>query len=119
MKKANIPALPDLQEMAIIEGVQFVAGKMPADMMGFTQNEFIEGVTIQPAETFLKYARLQGATRYLRSRGNPLSRPCRPGRMKSNRNRICTERLAHLQRAEVFTAAMKKPCLPLQNLFRP
>ncbi|MEW6670744.1 MAG: DsrE/DsrF/DrsH-like family protein [Thermodesulfobacteriota bacterium] len=57
MEKANIPALPDLQEMALIEGVQFVACKMTTDMMGFTQDDFIEGVTIQTAEAFLKFAK--------------------------------------------------------------
>lgn len=57
MEKANIPALPDLQEMAILEGVRFVACKMTVDMMGFDLDDFIEGVTIQAAEDFLKYAK--------------------------------------------------------------
>ena len=57
MEKAHIPALPDLQEMAQIEGVQFVACKMTADMMEFTLDDFIEGVTIQTAEDFLKQAK--------------------------------------------------------------
>lgn len=57
MEKAKIPALPDLQEMAQAEGVNFVACKMTADMMEFTQDDFIDGVTIQTAETFLKYAK--------------------------------------------------------------
>ena len=57
MEKANIPALPDLQEMALIEGVKFVACKMTVDMMGLTVDDFIEGVAIQTAETFLKYAK--------------------------------------------------------------
>jgi peroxiredoxin family protein len=56
MEKANIPTLPDLQEMALMEGVKFVACKMTADMMEFTQDDFIEGVKIQTAEDFLKYA---------------------------------------------------------------
>lgn len=57
MEKANIPALQDLQEMAQIEGVQFVACKMTTDMMGFSQKDFIDGVTVQTAESFLKYAK--------------------------------------------------------------
>lgn len=57
MEKAHIPTLPDLQEMALIEGVKFVACKMTADMMGFTLDDFIDGVTIQTAETFLRYAK--------------------------------------------------------------
>ncbi len=56
MEEANVPALPDLQEMAQVEGVKFVACKMTADMMKFTEKDFIEGVTIQTAEDFLKYA---------------------------------------------------------------
>ncbi|MDA3896477.1 MAG: DsrE/DsrF/DrsH-like family protein [Desulfobacteraceae bacterium] len=39
-----------------MEGVKFVACKMTADMMEFTQDDFIEGVKIQTAEDFLKYA---------------------------------------------------------------
>lgn len=57
MEKANIPALPDLQEVAQVEGVQFVACKMTADMMQFSEKDFIDGVTIQTAEDFLKYAK--------------------------------------------------------------
>jgi len=57
IEKAQIPALPDLQEMAMLEGVEFVACKMTVDMMGFTQNDFIEGVVIQTAEEFMKYAK--------------------------------------------------------------
>lgn len=57
MEKANIPSLPDLQEIAILEGVKFVACKMTVDMMGLKQDDFIEGVTIMTAEDFLKYAK--------------------------------------------------------------
>ena len=57
IKKAHVPCIGDLQEMAICEGVKFVACKMTIDMMGFTKDDFIEGVTIQPAEEFLKYAK--------------------------------------------------------------
>ncbi|MDA8137882.1 MAG: DsrE/DsrF/DrsH-like family protein [Desulfobacteraceae bacterium] len=57
MEKANIPSLTDLQEMAALEGVQFVACKMTVDMMNFTQKDFIDGVIIQAAEEFLKYAK--------------------------------------------------------------
>jgi peroxiredoxin family protein len=57
IEKAQIPTLPDLQEMAILEGVEFIVCKMTMDMMGFTQNDFVEGVVIQSAEEFLKYAK--------------------------------------------------------------
>ena len=57
MEKANIPSLPDLQEIASLEGVKFVACKMTVDMMELKQDDFIEGVTIMTAEDFLKYAK--------------------------------------------------------------
>ncbi len=57
IEKAQVPSLPDLQEMAILEGVEFVACKMTADMLGLKQEDFIEGVVIEPAEEFLKYAK--------------------------------------------------------------
>jgi len=56
MEKANIPALPDLQEMAALEGVHFVACQMTVDMMKLKPDDFIEGVTIRTAEDFLKQA---------------------------------------------------------------
>jgi peroxiredoxin family protein len=57
IEKASIPDLPDLLEMAQLEGVELVACKMTVDMMGLKQDDFIEGVTIEPAEKFLKYAK--------------------------------------------------------------
>ncbi|MEW6068405.1 MAG: DsrE/DsrF/DrsH-like family protein [Nitrospirota bacterium] len=56
IEKAQIPTLPDLQEIASLEGVKFIACKMTVDMMGLKQKDFIEGVIIEPAEEFLKYA---------------------------------------------------------------
>ncbi len=56
IEKAQIPSLPDLQEMAALEGVEFIACKMTIDMMGLKQQDFIDGVEIQAAEDFLKYA---------------------------------------------------------------
>ena len=56
MEDANIPTLSDLQEMAQAEGVKFVACKMTVDMMKFSEKDFIDGVVIQTAEQFLKYA---------------------------------------------------------------
>lgn len=57
MEEANIPSLPDLQEVAQVEGLKFVACKMTVDMMKFTREDFIDGVIIQTAEDFLKYAK--------------------------------------------------------------
>ena len=55
--KANIPGLSDLQEIAQLEGVKFVACKMTIDMMGLKKEDFIDGVVIQTAEEFLKHAK--------------------------------------------------------------
>lgn len=55
-KKAHIPARPHLQEMAQAEGGRFVACKMTVDMLEFTLDDFIEGVTIKTAEDFIGQA---------------------------------------------------------------
>ena len=57
IEKAQIPSLPDLQEMAMLEGVEFIACKMTIDMTDLKQEDFIEGVVIQSAEDFLRYAK--------------------------------------------------------------
>jgi len=56
IEKANVPSLEDMFEMAQLEGIQFVACKMTVDMMGFSQDDFRDGVVIETAEDFLKYA---------------------------------------------------------------
>ncbi|HCF05965.1 MAG: hypothetical protein JG774_172 [Desulfomicrobiaceae bacterium] len=57
MDAANIPSVEDLQEMAQMEGVRFVACRMTVDMMGLSEEDFIDGVTIMTAEEFLRYAK--------------------------------------------------------------
>ncbi len=56
IEAANIPSLPELLEMAQLEGVRFVACKMTVDMMNLKEEDFIEGVAIETAEDYLKYA---------------------------------------------------------------
>ena len=56
IEKANIPSLADLQEMAMIEGVELVACKMTIDMMEIKEDKLVEGVVVWTAEDFLKYA---------------------------------------------------------------
>jgi len=55
--KANIPSLADLQEVALIEGVEIIACKMTVDMMEIDESKLIEGVIVWTAEDFLKYAK--------------------------------------------------------------
>jgi peroxiredoxin family protein len=57
MEKAQIPDLEDIQTMAQLEGVQFIACRMTVDMMELKEEDFIEGVEIWTAEDFLKYAK--------------------------------------------------------------
>ncbi|MBC7357038.1 Peroxiredoxin family protein [Desulfacinum infernum DSM 9756] len=56
MDEAQIPCLEELLEMAQLEGIKLVACKMTVDMMGLTQDDFIDGVEIQTAEDYLKHA---------------------------------------------------------------
>jgi peroxiredoxin family protein len=56
-EKAQIPSLPDLMEMAQIEGVELIACRMTIDMMEIKEEKFVEGVAIWTAEEFLKYAK--------------------------------------------------------------
>jgi peroxiredoxin family protein len=57
IEKAQIPSLPDLMEMAQIEGVQLIACRMTFDMMELKEEDMNEGVAIWTAEEFLKYAK--------------------------------------------------------------
>ncbi len=54
---AGIPNLEELIETAQVEGVKLVACKMTIDMMGLSEDDFIEDVEIQNAEAYLKHAR--------------------------------------------------------------
>jgi len=56
-EKAQIPALPDLMEMAQIEGVELIACRMTIDMMEIREENMIEGVSVWNAEEFLRYAK--------------------------------------------------------------
>lgn len=52
----NIPEVPDLLEMAQLEGVRLVACHMTMDMMGLTEDDLIEGVEVMNAEDYVKLA---------------------------------------------------------------
>jgi len=57
IEKAQIPSLPDLMEIARIEGVELIACRMTYDMMELKDEDLIEGIAIWNAEEFLKYAK--------------------------------------------------------------
>jgi peroxiredoxin family protein len=55
--KAQIPTLPELMEMAQLEGVELVACRMTIDMMEFKEDQLEEGVIVWNAEEFIKFAK--------------------------------------------------------------
>ena len=55
--RAQIPSLPELLEMAQLEGVELVACKMTMDMMELDASVLVEGAAIWTAEDFIKYAK--------------------------------------------------------------
>jgi peroxiredoxin family protein len=57
IEKAQIPTLPELMEMAQLEGVELIACKMTIDMMELNESELMEGSVIWTAEDFIKYAK--------------------------------------------------------------
>lgn len=55
--EADIPTIEELMEIAQLEGVNLVACKMTLDMMKLKVSDLIDGVRINTAEDYLKYAR--------------------------------------------------------------
>jgi peroxiredoxin family protein len=55
--KAQIPSLPELMEMAQLEGVELVACKMTIDMMEMDEGQLVDGCVVWTAEDFIKYAK--------------------------------------------------------------
>ncbi|AWI11498.1 hypothetical protein GCM10010978_31490 [Compostibacillus humi] len=56
-KKANVPSIPELVEMAQELGVKFIACQMTMDVMGLSKEDFIDGIEVGGAVTFLEYAK--------------------------------------------------------------
>ena len=57
LEKAEISPLEDLLEIAKLEGVELIACQMTIDMMQLDNKALEQGVTIENAETFLKFAK--------------------------------------------------------------
>lgn len=55
-KKANVPAIPELVEMAKEMDVKFIACQMTMDVMGLTKEDFVDGIDVGGAVTFLDFA---------------------------------------------------------------
>lgn len=55
-KKANVPSIPELIEMAQEMGVKIIACQMTMDVMSLQKEDFIEGIDVGGAVTFLEFA---------------------------------------------------------------
>lgn len=55
-KKANVPPVPELAEMAIEMGVKFIGCQMTMDVMNLEKEDFIDGIEVGGAVTFLEFA---------------------------------------------------------------
>ncbi|UOF92405.1 DsrE/DsrF/DrsH-like family protein [Fodinisporobacter ferrooxydans] len=55
-KRANVPTIPELIEIAKESGVKLIACQMTMDVMGLTKDAFIDGIDVGGAVTFLDFA---------------------------------------------------------------
>ncbi len=54
--KANIPSIEELVQMAKDMGVRIIACQMTMDVMNLTEADFIDGIEVGGAATFLDFA---------------------------------------------------------------
>jgi len=55
--KTNVPAIPELIEMAQDLGVSFIGCQMTMDVMGLEKEAFVDGIEVGGAVTFLSFAK--------------------------------------------------------------
>lgn len=55
--KANVPAIPELVSIAQEMGVKFIGCQMTMDVMGLKKEDFIDGIDVGGAVTFLEFAK--------------------------------------------------------------
>ncbi len=55
--KANVPAIPELVEMAQDLGVKFIGCQMTMDVMGLEKEAFVDGIEVGGAVSFLEFAK--------------------------------------------------------------
>lgn len=56
-KNANIPSIPELVSMAQEMGVKIIACQMTMDVLNLKKEDFIEGIEVGGAVTFLDFAK--------------------------------------------------------------
>ena len=56
-KKANVPDIPELIAMSQELGVKFIACQMTMDVMGLVESDFVDGIEVGGAVSFLEFAK--------------------------------------------------------------
>ena len=56
-KNSNVPAVPELVEMAQELGVKFIGCQMTMDVFGLEKTAFVDGIEVGGAVTFLEFAK--------------------------------------------------------------
>ena len=56
-QKANVPSIGELLEMAKDLGVKLIACQMTMDVMNLKKEDFIDGIEVGGAATFIEYAK--------------------------------------------------------------
>lgn len=55
-QKANVPPIEEMVEMAKDMGVKLIACQMTMDVMSLDKDEFVEGIDVAGAATFIEFA---------------------------------------------------------------
>lgn len=55
-KNANVPAIPELVAMAQEMGIRLIGCQMTMDVMGLEKEDFVDGIEVGGAMTFLDFA---------------------------------------------------------------
>ncbi|MCM3654464.1 DsrE/DsrF/DrsH-like family protein [Metabacillus litoralis] len=55
--QANVPSIPELATMAQEMGVEFIGCQMTMDVMGLEKEDFVDGIEVGGAVTFLEFAK--------------------------------------------------------------
>ncbi len=55
--QANVPAIPELATMAQEIGVAFIGCQMTMDVMGLEKEDFVDGIEVGGAVTFLEFTK--------------------------------------------------------------
>lgn len=55
-QNANVPEIPEMVDMAKEMGVTFIGCQMTMDVMGLEKEDFVDGVEVGGAATYIEYA---------------------------------------------------------------